>query len=45
MSRILEGAAESLTGIAGAEDLQVMADLPEAILLGNRIGPTLHSRS
>jgi hypothetical protein len=35
----------SLTGIAGAEDLQVMADLPEAILLGNRIGPTLDSRS
>ena len=45
MSRLASRAADSLAGIAGAEDLQVMADLPEAILLGNRIGPTLHSRS
>jgi hypothetical protein len=32
---------ERLTGVAGAEDLEVVADFAEAVLLGNRIGPSL----
>ena len=32
-------------GITGAEDLQVVADLSEAVLLGNGICPTLYCRS
>jgi hypothetical protein len=31
--------------IAGAEDLQIVADLPEAVLLGNGIGPPFDRRS
>jgi hypothetical protein len=33
------------TGVAGAEDLQIVTDLPEAVLLGDGIGPPLHRRS
>ena len=36
---------ELLTGVAGAEDLEVVADFAEAVLLGHRIGPSLDRRS
>jgi hypothetical protein len=32
-------------GVAGAEDLEIMTDLPEAVLLGNGIGPPFDRRS
>ena len=32
-------------GVAGAEDLQVVTDLSEAMLLGHRVGPSLDRRA
>jgi Beta-lactamase len=34
-----------LTGVAGAEDLEVVTDLAKPVLLRHRVGPPLHRRS
>ena len=34
-----------LTGVAGAEDLEVVTDLAEPVLRSHRVGPPLHRRS
>src|SRR4249920_4250518 len=38
-------APEPLTGVAGAEDLEVVADFAEAMPLGHGVGPPLNRRS
>jgi hypothetical protein len=34
-----------LTGVAGAEDLEVVTDLAKPVLCGYRVGPPLHRRA
>jgi CubicO group peptidase (beta-lactamase class C family) len=39
---LVEGHVASLTRIAGAEDLEVVTDLAEPVLCGDRVSPALH---
>src|SRR4029453_14601192 len=35
----------ALTGVAGAEDLEVVTDLTKSVLCGHCVGPSLHRRA